>query len=141
MKDDSVDPAQPAVLPVAGDLVESAAHLAALQQAHAALDGLEEAHYDLTLFVSGASSSSARAIRHAQAMCEEHLEGRYDLTIVDVNDHPQLACDRRVRATPTLLRGLPAPARMLVGDLSDHQRVLRVLDVHLDGSPGAGGHE
>ena len=71
------------------------------------------------LFVSGASHTSARAVRNARALCETHLAGRHDLTIVDVNQDPELARGRRVLATPTLLKDKPAPERMLVGDLSD----------------------
>ena len=103
----------------------------ALQRLEAALAELTDARYELTLFVSGASSSSARAISNARAMCEAHLGGRYELTIVDVNQHPELARGRRVLATPTLLKGHPAPERMLVGDLSDRERVLLALDVRV----------
>lgn len=103
----------------------------ALQRLEAALAKLEDSRYELTLFVSGASSASAKAIRNAQAMCEAHLAGRYELLIVDVNQDPELARGRRVLATPTLVKGHPAPERMLVGDLSDEERVLLALDIRL----------
>ena len=103
----------------------------ALQRLELAQEQLDTARYALTLFVSGASSSSARAIRNTQALCAAHLEGRYDLTVIDVNEHPELAQRRRVLATPTLLKDHPAPQRMLVGDLSDARRVLDALDVPL----------
>lgn len=101
----------------------------ALERMEAALAELEVANYELTLFVSGASTSSAKAISNARALCEAHLAGRYVLTIVDVNQFPELARGRRVLATPTLIKGHPAPERMLVGDLSDRDRVLLALDV------------
>lgn len=101
----------------------------ALQRLEAAQARLDQERYRLTLFVSGASSSSARAISNLQALCEAHLAGRYDLTIVDVNQHPELARGRRVLATPTVVKDHPPPERMLVGDLSDSERVLRTLDV------------
>ena len=114
---------------------------AALQRLEAALAELTEARYDLTLFVSGASSSSARAIRNARAICETHLEGHYELTIVDVNQNPELTRGRRVLATPTLLRSHPPPKRMLVGDLSDRERVLLALDVCVVDAADAGAGE
>lgn len=83
-----------------------------------------DASYELTLFVSGASTSSARAIRDVQALCEIHLPGQHQLTVVDVNQSPELVRGRGVLATPTLLTSAPGPARMLVGDLSDHDRVM-----------------
>ena len=112
-----------------------------LARLEAALTELEAARYELTLFVSGASTASARAITNARELCEAHLPGRYDLTIVDVNPDPELALDRRVLATPTLLKGHPAPRRMLVGDLSDRERVLLALDVRVadEGRSGVSG--
>ncbi len=100
-----------------------------------ALANLEDAHYELTLFVSGASSASARAVRNARALCETHLAGRHDLTIVDINQDPEMARGRRVLATPTLLKEQPAPERMLVGDLSDSESVLAALDIHVVEEP------
>ena len=106
----------------------------ALERLEAAIAKLEGARYELTLFVNGASSSSARAIRDARTLCEAHLDGRYDLAIVDVNQNPGLAMDHRVLATPTLLKENPAPERMLVGDLSDSDRVLIAFDLRDAGS-------
>ena len=80
---------------------------------------------------SAARRALRRAIRNAKALCEAHLDGRYELTIVDVHQNPELARGSRVLATPTLLKGHPAPERMLVGDLSDSERVLLALDVRV----------
>ncbi len=113
----------------------------ALERLEAAIADLKEAQYELTLFVSGASSSSARAIGNARAICEAHLDGRYELTVVDVNQNPELARGSRVLATPTLMKGRPAPERMLVGDLSDSERVLLALDVRVADEADAGAGE
>ena len=42
------------------------------------------ARYLLQLYVTGTTSQSARAIANIRKICEEHLEGRYDLEIVDI---------------------------------------------------------
>ena len=105
------------------------ARATAQERLEAALAAFDAAPYELTLFVSGASSSSARAVRNARALCEDHLAGRHRLTIVDVNQDPERARGRRVLATPTLIRDRPAPERMLVGDLSDSESVLAGLDI------------
>jgi circadian clock protein KaiB len=99
----------------------------AFQCLEGAFEGPADAPFELTLFVSGASSSSSHAIRHVKALCDAHLAGRHRLTIVDVNQDTDLARGRRVLATPTLVKDLPVPRRMLVGDFSDHGRVLRAL--------------
>ncbi|HET9104911.1 MAG TPA: circadian clock KaiB family protein [Solirubrobacteraceae bacterium] len=98
-------------------------------QFETALAELEDGTYRLTLFVSGASGFSSQAISDVRAMCDAHLDGRYHLEIVDLNQQPLLAGEHQVLATPTLVKDHPLPVRMLVGDMSDHPRVLVALDV------------
>ena len=85
--------------------------------------------YDLTLFVSGASALSARAVANARRLCETHLDGRHDLAVVDVNDDPATAARTGVVVAPTLVRNRPLPVRRLVGDLSATDKVLAALDL------------
>jgi circadian clock protein KaiB len=98
-------------------------------QFESALSELQDGAYGLTLFVSGASGSSSQAITNVRAICDAHLSGRYHLDIVDLNQEPVLAEQHNVLATPTLVKDHPLPTRMLVGDMSDHPRVLVALDV------------
>jgi circadian clock protein KaiB len=107
-------------------------HDATLKRFQDALLAADTVRYELTLFVSGASDLSARAIANARRLCEAHLDGRYELSVVDLLDNPSAAVDARVLASPTLVRNLPLPVRMVVGDLSQPARVLRVLEL-----PGA----
>jgi circadian clock protein KaiB len=88
----------------------------------------------LTLYVSGASELSARAIADATALCERHLGGRYRLVVVDVHEDPAAVRDNQVIAAPTLIRNLPLPERRLVGDLSDTDKVLQALDLRAAGA-------
>jgi circadian clock protein KaiB len=92
-----------------------------------ALADLAGTTYALTLFVSGASNLSARAIANARQLCETHLHDRYDLAIVDIHEHPDFAVSQRVVAAPTLVRNQPLPVCRLVGDLSETDRVLHTL--------------
>jgi circadian clock protein KaiB len=114
---------------------------------HTRADGLDShAHgrdaqgYAFTLFVSGASDASARAIEHVREICDARLPGRHDLSIVDLNQEPALAAHHHVLATPTLVRDRPLPSRMVVGDMSDHQRILAALDVVPGASGSSGAH-
>jgi circadian clock protein KaiB len=90
---------------------------------------LKEGAYGMTLFVSGASDSSSQAIANVRAICDTNLSGRYHLDVVDLNQEPVLAEQHNVLATPTLVKDHPLPMRMLVGDMSDHPRVLIALDI------------
>ncbi|MCW3014307.1 MAG: circadian clock protein KaiB [Solirubrobacterales bacterium] len=88
-----------------------------------------EDRYELTLFVSGASDLSARAIANARQLCESHLHGRYHLAVVDVHEDPAAVLSSQVLAAPTLIKHRPLPVRRLVGDLSHTDKVLLALDL------------
>jgi circadian clock protein KaiB len=86
-------------------------------------------HYILFLFVTGTTARSVRAIQNIRAICEEKLQGRYELQVVDIYQHPEQARPEQVIVTPTLVKKLPAPVRRLIGDLSNVDRVLAGLDI------------
>ena len=88
-----------------------------------------EEHYVLRLYVTGMTPRSTEAFATIKALCEERLQGRYELEVIDIYQHPQLAIDEQIIAVPTLVKLLPAPLRRLVGDLSNHERVLLGLDL------------
>ncbi len=104
-------------------------HTAALQRFEARLAGLGTDCYELTLFVSGASGRSARAIANVRSLCDTYLADRYSLQVVDVHQHPEMLARHHVLAAPTLVKGAPLPVRTLVGDMSDTDRVLVAFDV------------
>ena len=104
-------------------------HGATLQAFEAALLELGKARYELTLFVNGASARSARAVADLRALCDIHLRDRYALHVIDVHLDPDQVTRRGVLAAPTLIKELPLPKRILVGNLSDVSRVLLALDI------------
>jgi circadian clock protein KaiB len=90
---------------------------------------LATVEYVLTLFVTGASDMSVRAISNVRALCEQHLAGHYRLEVIDVHRDTALMSSYDVVAAPTLVKEAPVPKRILVGDLSDTARVLAALDI------------
>jgi circadian clock protein KaiB len=90
---------------------------------------MSEEKYVLKLYITGKTPRAERAIATLQRICEEELNGKYKLHIVDVLEHPQLAEDDKILATPTLIKMLPAPLRRIIGDMSDTEKVLLGLDV------------
>ena len=83
----------------------------------------------LTLFVSGTAPASARAERRLRDMCDRHASSGYDLKIVDIYEQPAEVVSRGVLAVPTLIKELPLPVRVLIGDFTDEPRVLAALGV------------
>lgn len=85
--------------------------------------------YDLRLYVAGQTPRSQQALSNLKRICEEHLAGRYRVEVIDLMQKPQLAAGDQILAIPTLVRAIPKPARRIIGDLSDTERVLVGLDV------------
>jgi len=96
-------------------------------------------HYQFTLYVTGVTARTERAILNLRRLCDEELHGRYDLTIVDVLDRPDIAEAQKILATPLLVKEAPLPKRRITGDLSDPRRVLHVLGLIAEPHPRAGG--
>jgi circadian clock protein KaiB len=85
--------------------------------------------YVLQLYITGMTPRSTEAFSSIKAICEKHLQGRYDLEVIDIYQHPNLAREQII-AAPTLVKRLPAPLRRLVGNLSQEDRVLSGLDLN-----------
>ena len=85
--------------------------------------------YVLRLYVAGQSARSRAALQNLEAICEEHLAGRYRIEVIDLLQHPQLARGDQILAVPTLVRRLPEPITKIIGDLSNEERVLVGLDL------------
>jgi len=94
------------------------------------------AFFDLRLYVAGQTARSLAALANLKRICDEHLDGRYRIEVIDLLERPQLARGDQILALPTLVRRLPEPIRKLVGDLSDTESALVGLDLR-PRSPGA----
>ena len=93
------------------------------------LSELKPKKYILRLYISGASCRSAIALKNLKRICEENLQGRYELEVIDLFQHPVLAKDEQIIAAPTLIKELPLPFRRIIGDMSDKDKVLIGLDL------------
>jgi len=85
--------------------------------------------YRLRLYVAGQTARSLTALSNLDRICRDHLAGRYTLEVIDLLKQPQLAAGDQILAIPTLIRALPEPARRIIGDLSNTERVLVGLDL------------
>ena len=89
------------------------------------------AHYVLRLYISRSTVKSRLALENMTRVCDEYLQGRYALEVIDIHQHPNLARDEQIVAVPTLIKRLPAPLRRLVGDMSNLSSVLLGLDLKM----------
>ena len=89
----------------------------------------ENDKYILRLYVTGSTGRSVTAIENLNKICEEYLEGRYELEVVDLYQKPSLAKGDQIIAAPTLIKQLPLPFRRIIGDMSNTEKVLFGLDL------------
>jgi len=85
--------------------------------------------YHLILFVAGNGPNSSIARVNIAGICENELAGRCTLTIVDVLKDFSAAAENNILVTPTLLICKPEPEVTVIGNLSDHEKVRRALNL------------
>jgi circadian clock protein KaiB len=99
--------------------------------------GDDHAEWNLRLYVAGQTPRSLAAFANLKRICEEHLNGRYHLEVIDLMKAPQLAQTDQILALPTLVRKLPAPIKRIIGDLSNLERVMIGMDLRPGGGSAA----
>lgn len=85
--------------------------------------------YVLRLFITGMTPNSKRAVENIKNICNEYLEGRHELQVIDIYQQPDLAASEQIIAAPTLVKVQPAPLKKLIGDMSDTEKVLSGLGI------------
>lgn len=85
--------------------------------------------YVLRLYIAGTTPRSTRAVANIRKICEQNLNGRYELEIVDIYQNPAIAQGEQIIAAPTLVKQLPLPLRRFIGDLSDTERILVGMEI------------
>ena len=85
--------------------------------------------YVLNLYVAGLSPRSQKAIKNIKKICDEHLQGRYELMVQDIYQNPIIAKNGQILAAPTLIKAFPLPLRRFVGDMSDTKKIIVGLDL------------
>jgi circadian clock protein KaiB len=85
--------------------------------------------WELRLYIAGPSPNSVLAIANLKKICEDQLQGRYRIQVIDLLEKPQLAKSDQIIALPTLVRRLPPPVKKIIGNLSRAERVLVGLDL------------
>jgi circadian clock protein KaiB len=102
-----------------------------INQSHLKIDDMEieEQTWELRLYIAGKTPKSVTALTNLRKYCEEHLQGKYQIEIIDLLIQPQLAEGDQIFAVPTLVRKVPVPIRKIIGDLSNEEKVLVGLNI------------
>src|SRR5690349_815172 len=87
--------------------------------------------YELRLYIAGNTPKSITALKNLKRYCEEHLQGLYEIEVIDLLKNPRLAEGDQILAVPTLVKKVPEPVRRIIGDLSNEEKVLVGLDIRV----------
>lgn len=83
----------------------------------------------LRLYIAGQTPNSITAVANLKKICEDKLQGKYRIEVVDLLLKPQLAKGDQIIAIPTLVRRLPPPVKKIIGNLSKAESVIVGLDL------------
>jgi circadian clock protein KaiB len=85
--------------------------------------------YILRLYIAGNNLRSQTAVENIKKICEDNLQGRYQLEIIDIYQDKTKNPVDLVIAAPTLIKQLPLPLRRVIGDMTKKEKVLIGLDL------------
>jgi circadian clock protein KaiB len=83
----------------------------------------------LQLYVSGMSPKSLEAIENIKRLCDEYLKDAFELEIIDIYKNPELASKQSIVFSPSLIKQLPLPKKVLIGTLKDTEKVVKALGI------------
>jgi circadian clock protein KaiB len=83
----------------------------------------------LHLYVAGMSPKSMEAIENIKKLCDEHLHDAFELEIIDIYKNPDAAAEEQIIFSPSLVKSLPLPKKVLIGTFKDTEKVIQGLGI------------
>ena len=90
---------------------------------------ITESKVVLQLYVAGMSPRSMEAIENIKKLCDEHLKDAFELEIVDLYKNPEAASEQQIVFSPSLIKSLPLPKKLLIGTFKDSEKVIKGLGI------------
>jgi circadian clock protein KaiB len=91
----------------------------------------EPEEWKMRLYVTDWTPRCVAAFRNITKICEDRVNNRCNIEVVDLQEKPELARRDQIIAVPTLVKMDPEPKKVLVGDFSNVEKVLRALGVEI----------
>ena len=85
--------------------------------------------WKFTLYTTGDTARSDSAISSLKHICNSYLGNDYEIEVINLLEHPELARQHQILAVPTTIRTYPLPERRVIGDLSRTELVLAFLEL------------
>jgi circadian clock protein KaiB len=85
----------------------------------------------LQLYVAGMTQRSMQAIENIKTLCDKYLADAFELEIIDIYKRPEVAVQQQIVFSPSLIKRLPLPKKIMVGNFSDTEKVLNALGIKI----------
>src|SRR5690348_2947916 len=102
-----------------------------MEEEHRSNEFVVEGKLVLQLYVSGMSPKSMEAIENIKRLCDEHLQGAFELEIIDLYKNPEVASEQQIVFSPSLIKQLPLPKKTLIGTFADTEKVIKGLGIRI----------
>lgn len=93
------------------------------------MEYIPEGKLVLQLYVSGMSPKSIEAIENIKRLCDENLQGAFELEIIDLYKNPEAAGEQQIVFSPSLIKRLPLPKKIMIGTFADTEKVIKGLGI------------
>ncbi len=87
--------------------------------------------WKLTLYVADETPNCLNASANLKRVCHDYLKDNCEVDVVDILKKPEVAEEEQIVAIPTLIKQYPLPMKKVIGDLSNTERLLAGLDIHV----------
>ena len=91
--------------------------------------------YHLKLFLADITPKKQNAIDYFKEILGDRISSSYQLEIIDVLLHPEIATKEDILITPTLIRITPQPTTKLILDLANTKALAETVNIILDPPP------
>jgi circadian clock protein KaiB len=84
---------------------------------------------ELQLYISGMSPKSMEAVENIKRLCDKFLHNNFKLEIIDIYKNPGIAAQEQIIFSPSLIKRLPLPKKILIGNFANVEKVMKGLGI------------
>ena len=85
--------------------------------------------WEFDIYIAGHTPKSELTYNNLLSICQQYLGGKCVINVIDLSKNPRIAVEKQIMAIPTVIRTKPEPQRILIGDLTNIERVIAKLDI------------
>jgi len=79
------------------------------------------------MYIAGFTPKSELTYNNLLEICQHYLGNTCIINVIDLLKNPKVAAEKQIMAIPTTIKTKPVPERILIGDLSNTERVISKL--------------